>query len=115
MRKIVANIPVLPSRDLDRSARFYARLGYEVVRRCPDYAILACGGSELHFAAAELEPETNPAGLYFRVAGIDQWASTFGNVAEDKPWGEREFAISDPDENLLRFGEPLHPPLDGPN
>jgi catechol 2,3-dioxygenase-like lactoylglutathione lyase family enzyme len=98
---------VLPSRDLDRSTRFYARLGYEVVRRYPDYVILACGGSELHLAAAELEPETNPAGLYIRVESIDQWASTFRKLAEDKPWGQREFAISDPDENLLRFGEPI--------
>jgi catechol 2,3-dioxygenase-like lactoylglutathione lyase family enzyme len=43
MSRIVANVPVLPSRDLDRSACFYARLGYEVVRRYPDYVILSSG------------------------------------------------------------------------
>ena len=24
-----------------------------------------------------------------------------------KPWGRREFAVRDPDEHLLRFGEPI--------
>ena len=112
MSRIVATVPVLPSRDLDRSACFYARLGYEVVRRYPDYVILSSGNSELHLSAMELEPAANPAGLYLRVEGIDEWAATFGKKAQDKPWGQREFAISDPDENLLRFGEPTRPTMD---
>jgi len=27
------------------------------------------------------------------------------DAPEDKPWGMREFAVSDPDETLLRIGE----------
>lgn len=107
MGGLVAVVPVLPSRDLDRSARFYARLGYEVVARYPDYAILSREGAELHLTAEPVEPGANPAGLYLRVAGVDAWAAALGARAEDKPWGQREFAVGDPDGNLLRFGEPV--------
>jgi catechol 2,3-dioxygenase-like lactoylglutathione lyase family enzyme len=100
-------IPVLPSGDLDRSEAFYARLGFHVASRYPDYLILAREGTELHLSATPAIPSHNPAGLYIRVMGIDEWADSFGQRAENKPWGQREFAISDPDENLLRFGEPI--------
>jgi catechol 2,3-dioxygenase-like lactoylglutathione lyase family enzyme len=110
MGRIFASIPILPSRDLNRSARFYAALGFKVEKRYPDYLILICAGVELHLSETEFEPGTSTAGLYIRVRGIDEWAQAFGKVAEDKPWGQREFAISDPDENLLRFGEPTAKP-----
>lgn len=107
MGRIIASVPVLPSRDLDRSARFYAELGYEVAGRYPDYLILNRAGAELHLSATEFESGTSAAGMYVRVEGVDEWARAFARTAEDKPWGQREFAISDPDENLLRFGEPI--------
>ena len=73
----------------------------------PDYLILSRAGAELHLSAAELQPGTSTAGLYIRVERIDARAREFGVAADDKPWGQREFAISDPDDNLLRFGEPI--------
>ena len=103
--QIIANVPVLPSRDLDRSATFYRRLGYRAVRQFPDYLILASGSAELHLALMRIDAEHNPAGAYLRVNGIEAFAQALGVKAEDKPWGQREFAISDPDENLLRIGE----------
>ncbi len=103
--QIIANVPVLPSRDLDRSATFYSRLGYRTVRQFPDYLILASGSAELHLALMRIDAEHNPAGAYLRVNGIEAFAQALGVKAEDRPWGQREFAISDPDENLLRIGE----------
>lgn len=103
--RIATNVPVLPSRDLDRSAAFYARLGYAVAHRYPDYAILACDGVEFHLARMEVEPGRNPAGVYLRVSDADGLARALGVAAEDKPWAQREFALSDPDENLVRVGE----------
>jgi catechol 2,3-dioxygenase-like lactoylglutathione lyase family enzyme len=105
--RILANVPVLPSSDLARSATFYARLGYQTVRRYPDYLILSCGSAELHLALMPLEPSQNAAGAYLRVSGVDDLAQALGLEAEDKPWGQREFALSDPDDNLLRVGEAI--------
>ncbi len=62
---------------------------------------------ELHLAQMDVEPSQNPSGVYLRVSGIDELARTFGATPEDKPWGQREFALSDPDENLIRVGEPI--------
>ena len=107
MARIVVNIPVLPSRDLERSAAFYAKLGYRTIHSYPDYLILSCDGGELHLARMTLEPSQNPAGLYLRVSGVDEIAAAFNAAAEDKPWGQREFALADPDDNLLRIGEPV--------
>ena len=85
MARIVANIPVLPCRDLERSAAFYARLGYRTIHSYPDYLILACDGGELHLARMTIDPGQNPAGLYLRVSGVDEIAAAFNTMAEDKP------------------------------
>lgn len=103
--EVLGNVPVLPSRDLARSERFYLRLGYRVESRYDDYLILRHGAAELHLARMEVEPARNPAGLYLRVRGVDEIARLLGRTARDMPWGQREVAASDPDENLLRFGE----------
>jgi catechol 2,3-dioxygenase-like lactoylglutathione lyase family enzyme len=105
MARILANIPVLPCRDLERSAAFYATLGYHTIQSYPDYLILSCDGGELHLARMTLDPSQNPAGLYLRVSGIDEIAAAFNTVAENKPWGQREIALADPDDNLLRIGQ----------
>ena len=104
---VVTNVPVLPSQDLDRSAAFYARLGYRVLRRYPDYLILSGGAAELHLALMPLDPSRNPAGVYLRVQGVDEIAQALGAVTLEKPWGQREFSVSDPDENLVRVGEAI--------
>lgn len=106
-----ALIAILPCNDLDASEAFYARLGF---RRhdsiAGDYRILANdGGGELHLAAAVdgwLVAGRNPFGLYFYTEDIDTLAARFGVVPEDKPWGMYEFALSDPDETLVRVGWP---------
>ena len=33
-------------------------------------------------------------------------AAAMGRTAEDKPWGMYQFALSDPDETLVRVGWP---------
>lgn len=101
---------ILPCNDLDASEAFYARLGF--ARRGGDesYRILSDGsGGELHLNAAVegwLVPGRNPFGLYLYIESIDQLAAQMGSHAEDKPWGMYEFALSDPDETLVRVGWP---------
>ena len=113
-------IPILPSRSVNQTLAFYRRLGFEGGAHAFDqgYAILKRGSVELHFFAhPQLVPEESSAGCYVRVVDVDGFyrsctaaqLPTAGiprmDVLEDKPWGLREFAIIDPDGNLLRIGQ----------
>lgn len=112
-------IPILPSRSLSDTVAFYQRLGFEGgVHSHGDYAILTRGTVELHFFThRELIPAASSAGCYIRVADVDTVYRAFDSaglprsgiprrdVVQDKPWGLREFAIVDPDGNLVRIGQ----------
>ena len=55
-------------------------------------------------------PGRNPFGLYLYIEDVDALAAECRNeiigmtAPEDKPWGMYEFALSDPDEILVRVG-----------
>ena len=113
-------IPTLPSRSLSVTVEFYRSLGFEggVHEFSSDYAILRRGAVELHFFThRELVPAESSAGCYIRVGDVDGfYNSTLSqqlpragiprmDSLQDKPWGLREFAIVDPDGNLLRIGQ----------
>lgn len=115
-------IPTLPSRSLTDTLSFYRRLGFEgeVLGVGDSYAILRRGTVELHFVThAELRPAESSAGCYIRVVDVESICRDFASAQlprtgiprqdalEDKPWGMREFAIVDPDGNLLRIGQNL--------
>jgi catechol 2,3-dioxygenase-like lactoylglutathione lyase family enzyme len=112
-----ALVPILPCHDLDASERFYNRLGFarpDSERPAPDepdtYRMLSNGqGGHLHLTDAVegwLIPGKNPFGLYLYLEDVDRAAREFGQTPEDKPWGMYEFALSDPDETLVRVGWP---------
>jgi catechol 2,3-dioxygenase-like lactoylglutathione lyase family enzyme len=115
-------ISMLPGRSLPATAAFYARLGFEaeLFGNDPHYGLLTRGDLELHvFAHPDLDPATSHAGCYLRVRDVDRIHADFRKAAlplhgiprmdalADKPWGMREFAIVDPDGNLLRIGQVL--------
>jgi catechol 2,3-dioxygenase-like lactoylglutathione lyase family enzyme len=114
-------IPILPSRSLSDMLAFYRRLGFDgEIHSHGDYAILRRGTVELHFFAhTELQPAESHAGCYLRVADVESVYRAFAaaqlpregiprqDALEDKPWGMREFAVVDPDGNLLRIGQTL--------
>ena len=113
-------IPTLPCKSVSATVAFYERLGFEggphEFNR--EYAILRRGAVELHFFTHEqLVPANSSAGCYIRVLDVEGIYHSFlssqlprlgiprMNTLEDKPWGLREFAIVDPDGNLLRIGQ----------
>lgn len=115
-------IPILPSRSLTNTLGFYQRLGFDgqILGPGDAYAILSRGTLELHFFThRELSPPESFAGCYLRVDDVETIHHTFATAQlphtgipridplETKPWGMREFAIVDPDGNLLRIGQPL--------
>ena len=115
-------IPSLPSRSVESTLDFYRKLGFHgKIWGAPYfYAILTRGSIELHFFThSELVPTESSAGCYLRVQNVDSVYEVFSvaglpktgipriDQLEDKPWGMREFAVVDPDGNLIRIGQTI--------
>ena len=115
-------IPILPARDLDVTRAFYERLGFRAAGWWPNefggYAILVRGDLTMHFFAfRDISPAQNYAQCYWRVKDVDALYAEYHAAGlsssgtprlipvEDKPWGMREFAITDPNGNLVRVGQ----------
>jgi hypothetical protein len=101
---------------LTRRKLFITGLAFSRVRRDSpppkwesNYRILTDGkGGELHLTDSVedwLVPGRNPFGLYLYTEDVDALAGKKG--PEDKPWGTYEFALSDPDQTLVRVGRRL--------
>jgi catechol 2,3-dioxygenase-like lactoylglutathione lyase family enzyme len=115
---LTAIIPKLPMRDPATTRAYYVdQLGFTVEGEYDDYLIVERDGVELHFFLyPEIDPRQNYGQVYIRVNAIDtlygawneQGVRIHPNAAiSDKPWGQREFAVLDPDHNLLTFGQAL--------
>lgn len=110
--------PKLPMRDKSITSEFYlARLGFSKVGDADfdDYLIIQKDLIQMHFFVfRELDPKENYGQVYIRTDNIEAVYKSFqqSGVAihpaghlQVKPWGQKEFSILDPDNNLLTFGE----------
>ena len=80
-----------------------------------DYLMLRKDSVEIHFFSFPgLEPTQNYGQVYIRVNDIESWYRLLidkeveihpNGALELKPWGQKEFSLLDPDNNLLSFGE----------
>ena len=122
MQQIDLAIPILPSKSVQKTVEFYRQIGFDgKIWGAPHfYAALTRDTVEIHFfTQQDLEPTTSSSGCYIRVLDVDALYAVFANVGlpskgipridklENKPWGMREFAIVDPDGNLIRIGQTL--------
>jgi catechol 2,3-dioxygenase-like lactoylglutathione lyase family enzyme len=105
-------IPILPVADLDRTAQFYAPLGFAETERYPGYLLLNSGDAELHFSQLE---QVTPGECFIHVGDARQlWKrlkadETSGvGILVDQDYGLREFIVTDPDGNHVRFGSPAN-------
>ena len=112
-------IPQLPSSNFDETANFYERLGFREGARWPgEYLILLrdADGIELHFWSGRVDPLKNDSSCYVRFDKADEarslhteWAAA-GLPADglrdlvETDYGLLEFALVDPDANLIRVG-----------
>lgn len=111
--------PKLPMRNKTLTSDYYInKLGFRVFGNdFDDYLMLEKEGIQIHFFAfSDLNPEENYGQVYIRTTGIeklyrmllDNHVSIHPNGSlETKPWGQKEFSLLDPDNNLLTFGEPV--------
>lgn len=103
-------------RDLATTRSFYEKLGFaKVGGDYPDYLMMRNGSVEIHFFGfAGLDPSENYGQVYLRTNDIDGLYRTTidggiqihpNGALVTKPWRVREFALLDPDSNLLTFGQ----------
>ncbi|NCI45188.1 bleomycin resistance protein [Sediminibacterium soli] len=110
--------PKLPMRDKQLTKAFYIdTLGFSQLGTAdyPEYLMVKKDAIEIHFFLfAALDPKENYGQVYIRVNDIDQvyrqlqesGATVHPNGGlQQKPWGQKEFSLLDPDNNLLTFGE----------
>lgn len=109
--------PKLPMRNKAATRAFYIdKLGFTDIG-IADYAaylMVRKDDVEIHFFEfKEIDPNENYGQVYIRTDNIDEWyrfvkANDVKVTAiENKPWMQREFSVSDPDNNLLTFGQSL--------
>ncbi len=104
--------------DLNKTASFYEKLGFEIAKQTDNYIIAKLGDFELHcydqakvFFKQDID-RFKGAGvfLYINVDNVDEKYSELVNNGlnpsappKDFEWGNREFAIKDPDGYKLVF------------
>lgn len=112
--------PKLPMRDKAITRAYYVnQLGFKVFGSTDydHYLMLEKDQIQLHFFEFKaLDPKENYGQVYIRTDNIDQLYNSLlengtkihpNGPLQTKPWGQREFALLDPDTNLLTFGQAI--------
>ena len=102
-------VPVLHVKNGLETAKWYARLGFEIegehrfAPSLPLYLFLRRGNDALHLSehSGDAKPGTL---LYFYVSDIAKIAKEFNAAITEQPWA-REVQLIDPDGNRWRIGE----------
>lgn len=113
--------PKLPMRNKHITRNYYINgLGFTEFGDGdhPEYLMVKKDNTEIHFFLFPgLVPTDNYGQLYIRTTDIDSiYEKLIQNKIEihpsghlqNKPWGQREFSLLDPDMNLLTFGQSIH-------
>ena len=112
--------PKLPMRDKNVTKEFYInKLGFKEFGSVDydGYLMLEKDQIQIHFFEfKELDPKENYGQVYIRTDNIDSFYQSLldskttihaNGPLETKPWGQKEFSVLDPDNNLLTFGQSI--------
>lgn len=113
---LTAISPKLPMRDKTATRNFYInKLGFQDFGDYDGYLMVEKDNIEIHFFEfTELDPKENYGQVYIRTDDIDKFYKSLldkktsihpNGQLQIKPWGQKEFALLDPDNNLLTFGQ----------
>lgn len=117
---LVAIHPKLPMRDKAVTKAYYInKLGFKNLGSVDyqGYLMMVKDDIEIHFFEfKDLDPKQNYGQVYIRVDAIESYYQSLldrkikihpNAPLQEKPWGMKEFALLDPDSNLLTFGEAI--------
>lgn len=110
--------PKLPMRDKNATKEFYLnKLKFSEIADYGDYLLIKKDNIEIHFFEfKDLDPKENYGQVYIRTNDIDKLYQMLldskvsihpNGSLEIKPWRQKEFALLDPDGNLLTFGQSI--------
>lgn len=110
--------PKLPMRNKNVTRDFYIdRMGFQEYGNADfeGYLMLTKDHIQIHFFEfKDLDPNSNYGQIYIRSNDIDELYTSLiakqtkihpNGKLELKSWGQKEFSILDPDNNLLTFGQ----------
>lgn len=113
--------PKLPMRNKEATRDYYiSKLGFQQLGSAefPDYLMVEKDQVQIHFFRFEtLDPRQNYGQVYIRTSDIESLYQMLTERKEPihpngplqvKPWGQKEFSLLDPDNNLLTFGQAVH-------
>ncbi|CAN5267531.1 N/A [soil metagenome] len=113
--KFVSAVPIIPAQEIEASAAWYRDMfAFEIVHTEHEYGIVERDDVQIHFwGPSGIAPKDSMTMIRVGVRGIEglfeqcrAQAIVHPNAPlEEKPWGLREFAVSDSDGNLLTFFE----------
>jgi hypothetical protein len=112
--------PKLPMRDKAVTKNYYLnKLGFQTFgdNDYEGYLMVFKDNIQIHFFEFKrLDPKENYGQVYIRTNDIDKLYQKLleskvsihpNGKLETKPWGQREFSLLDPDNNLLTFGQSI--------
>lgn len=107
--------PKLPMRDKAVTRDFYInKLGFREFGNADydGYLMVEKDSIQIHFFEfKEVDPKENYGQVYIRTNSIEEFYKLAKEKKADvtklelKPWGQKEFSIHDPDNNLLTVGQ----------
>jgi hypothetical protein len=110
--------PKLPMRNKTATRDYYINtLGFQEFGSAdfPGYLMIQKDAIQIHFFEfKDLDPKENYGQVYIRTDDIEKlYQSLIDNQVtihpaghlQTKPWGQKEFSLLDPDNNLLTFGQ----------
>lgn len=111
--------PKMPMRDKSVTREFYInKLGFQQFGNDYDgYLMVQKDNIQIHFFEfKELDLKENYGQVYIRTDDIENLYQSMldkklsihpAGYLQVKPWGQKEFSILDPDNNLLTFGQSI--------
>ena len=113
MPRLARIAPELPAADLEKALTYYEqKLGFQVAMRMPQYAVVERDGIALHLFAdgqehSKLGVHIFTPDLEMLFAELRNNGAEIAQAIERKPWGNRDFRVSDDFGNTLKFTEEL--------
>lgn len=117
---LTAIYPKIPMRNKTITKEYYInKLGFEAFGMADydGYLMIQKDNIQIHFFEfKELDPKENYGQVYIRTDDIEKLYQLFldskiaihpAGTLQTKPWGQKEFSILDPDNNLLTFGQSI--------